>query len=240
MGPAAAVVATVLVAVLVFVQPVRGVRRFDRLRLDVEVDPDARSKFYRRTVISTWSMLGLVLFAALLARAAGFRVWDRVGTQPGEAWAAVVEALIVIPLSALVLRSRAAGVQRALRAQVGSLRALLPVTPDERRQFVLVALTAGICEEAIFRGFGFGYVRWLWPGSSDLQAVLLVSIVFGLAHLYQGVRGVVLTGLVGFFLGYLTVWSGSLLPAVIVHALIDLRVAVLPAIPAEPPAPGTP
>ena len=54
------------------------------------------------------------------------------------------------------------------------------------------------------------------------------AIAFGLAHLYQGVRGVLLTGVLGAYLAWLTISSGSLLPAMAIHALIDLRVLALP------------
>src|SRR5437870_772645 len=54
------------------------------------------------------------------------------------------------------------------------------------------------------------------------------AAVFGLDHLCQGARGVILTGLVGAVLGSVVTSTGSLLPAMAVHALVDLRVLALP------------
>src|SRR5438132_1468120 len=93
---------------------------------------------------------------------------------------------------------------------------------------LVVAVTAGVCEEVLLRGFGFAYVRWLWPSSPDWAVVAMTAAVFGLDHLYQGARGVILTGLVGAVLGSVVTSTGSLLPAMAVHALVDLRVLALP------------
>ena len=91
-----------------------------------------------------------------------------------------------------------------------------------------MAVTAGVCEELIFRGFGIAYVRWLWPGATHFWLVALTAAGFGFAHLYQGARGVILTGVVGAVLASLVLATGSLYPAMAIHALVDLRVLALP------------
>ncbi len=55
-------------------------------------------------------------------------------------------------------------------------------------------------------------------------AVLVAAVVFGLAHLYQGVAGVLLTSVLAVALGALNVATDSLLPGMVLHVLIDLRV----------------
>jgi hypothetical protein len=78
---------------------------------------------------------------------------------------------------------------------------------------------AAFREELIFRG----YVLWavqsilgLWP------AVVLSCLVFALAHAYQGIGGILKTGLVGAFFMASVLELGSLLPAMVAHALIDI------------------
>ena len=102
---------------------------------------------------------------------------------------------------------------------------------------ILVALTAGICEEVLFRGF---LIRFLHDGGMAMPviAALLVScLVFGLNHLYQGPRSALGTAIVGFIMGLLFLVTGSLIPPMIVHALIDLQpVYVLRPVPGDAPA----
>jgi membrane protease YdiL (CAAX protease family) len=128
----------------------------------------------------------------------------------------------------VVFRRGGERVRAVLRHQARGFVALLPATAQEKRVFAGLAITAGICEELLFRGFGIAYVRWLWPGASDAALIALTAASFGLVHLYQGARGVVLTTLVGAYLASVTVSAGSLLPAMVMHALLDLRVLALP------------
>lgn len=61
---------------------------------------------------------------------------------------------------------------------------------------------AAIGEEFLYRGFFMKRLAMIL-GNSDkawLLSALLISVLFGLAHLYQGISGVISTGLVGFLL----------------------------------------
>jgi membrane protease YdiL (CAAX protease family) len=101
---------------------------------------------------------------------------------------------------------------------------LLPATPGELRLFMLVSLTAGVCEELYFRGYFLAYlnayVGW-WP------ACVGVVVWFGLGHVYQGLLGVVQTGVAGaVFLGIRLI-SGSLWLSMLFHAGFDAHSGVL-------------
>jgi hypothetical protein len=98
------------------------------------------------------------------------------------------------------------------------MRLMLPHTAEELRRFLWLSLTAGICEELLYRGFLFAYLgHWLAP----IPSLVVSSAVFGVGHLYQGVRGVLLTGLVGALLGILYLLCGSLFPSMLLHAIGD-------------------
>lgn len=95
---------------------------------------------------------------------------------------------------------------------------------------VLVAwLSAGLGEELLFRGFlmdrllrlrGIRGRYWL--------ANLLQASLFGLSHGYQSVGGVILTGVIGYFLGWLrTRVGGSLVPLILAHAGVDTVMMLL-------------
>lgn len=64
-------------------------------------------------------------------------------------------------------------------------------------------VVGGFLEEFSFRGFVVGRVRWLLGSGSAATwiAVLVAAVPFGLAHAYQGVTGMITTGLTGFILG---------------------------------------
>ncbi|MDP9075686.1 MAG: CPBP family intramembrane metalloprotease [Actinomycetota bacterium] len=224
----AAALATALAAALIFVQPWAGRRRYRRLLAARETDPRARMRHYRRGILGEWAATGLVVLIGFLAHRGPGSIG--LGRIPHFGSAAVTVGLAagVLTLSAVVFRLGGDGIRQALRRQSEGFRALLPHTAAERAVFALLAVTAGVCEELLYRGFGLAYLRWLWPGATRPWLIALTAAAFGVAHLYQGVRGVVLTGLVGGYLAWLVLSSGSLVPAMVIHALLDLRILALP------------
>lgn len=97
---------------------------------------------------------------------------------------------------------------------------ILPSTPADYRLFKSVSLTAGITEEIIYRGYLIWlFGLWLSPSLAAIAALL----VFVLGHLYQGTAVALLrvTG-IGAVLTLLYLWSGSLLPAIVLHVVVDL------------------
>ncbi|HEX2729856.1 MAG TPA: CPBP family intramembrane glutamic endopeptidase [Rubrobacteraceae bacterium] len=98
---------------------------------------------------------------------------------------------------------------------------LLPSTREERWVFAALSVTAGICEEILFRGFLLFYLQDFFLGLPLAAAVTVSSIVFGMAHLYQGGKGVLGTGVFVLGMALLYVWSGSLLlPMFTTHSWI--------------------
>ena len=89
---------------------------------------------------------------------------------------------------------------------------------------LVVWLVVAPLEEAIFRGFLMTEIARIvgtGPWATVLN-VLLASVVFGLAHGYQGRSGVVSTGIVAAFLGWIFVASHfDLWLAILTHGFID-------------------
>jgi uncharacterized protein len=114
------------------------------------------------------------------------------------------------------------------RKLMPDFEALIPVTSRERVLFAGVAISAGICEEVVFRGWLLGTLHET-IGLGGTALILTAAAIFGLAHVYQRTTGVVLTGLAGMLFCVLYVATGSLLAPIILHSLMDVRFALVPA-----------
>jgi len=97
---------------------------------------------------------------------------------------------------------------------------ILPHSTVELLPYLALAITAGLCEEFLYRGFGMAVFSRL--GLQGWEVVLLTSILFGLAHSYQGRGGIVMTLLIGLILGMSRIAYDSLLPAVFWHSAVDV------------------
>lgn len=105
------------------------------------------------------------------------------------------------------------------RAEFGDVDIVLPRNGNELARFYGVSLTAGIVEEAVWRGFMIWYLSQVMP---VWAAAVLSSAGFGVAHAYQGLKNVPKITLVGASFAVLFVLSGSLWLPMIFHTIIDV------------------
>ncbi|MBW3596804.1 MAG: CPBP family intramembrane metalloprotease [Planctomycetes bacterium] len=88
-------------------------------------------------------------------------------------------------------------------------------------QLALLATTAGIGEEVLFRGLlQAGLTEWIGPPLGMWIALAAASVVFGLCH-YISAAYFLLTALIGVYLGALFLWTGNLLAPITTHAVYD-------------------
>ncbi len=213
-------------------EPVLGARMYKGLTSAVARDDGARARFYRLSMVIEWSwvlVVGLILLSGGLP-------WSEVGLRWESPPAMIVGFIVavgfgmLIPIAVPWLKSRRSGgtgAGESVREMLEPVGALLPNTRKERRLFAVLSVTAGICEEILFRGFLLFYLQEVFPGFGVVGAVAVSSMVFGLCHLYQGVRGILGTGAFGAGMAILYVASGSLIVPIVLHALLDLRVLLL-------------
>jgi uncharacterized protein len=60
-----------------------------------------------------------------------------------------------------------------------------------------------------------------------IAAVALACVIFGIAHMYQGLKGVFGTALMGVVFSAIYAVTGNLLAPMILHFLIDLRILLM-------------
>lgn len=224
-----------LLVLLALGLPLRSWHAMRRLRAAGD-DEAARLRpfFWRRAILTQWLLAAGVVLQWIVQR----RPFATLSLVPAMSWGAG-GVLLGLGLMALVLQPQrrslgaAPEVVARLRDRLAPLHRLLPATRAEWRGFVPLALTAGICEELLFRGFVMWAFAQVLP--AYWMAAVAQALLFGLAHSYQGPRGVYMTTMVGAFLAGVVWVSGSLWPAMLVHALLDLnsgdiavRVAGLP------------
>jgi membrane protease YdiL (CAAX protease family) len=173
-------------------------------------------QIYVWNIVAEWS---LVACCAWVIRGAGLTLAD-FGEQLGDPLRLLIVSIMVALTSASRMQTRKVSPEELMKA-TANVRKLLPATGYERIVFVAVALTAGLCEEFLYRGWLLNVIAA--ASGSVFVALIVSSIVFGLAHFYQGPNGMLGAGVLGVVFGTLFIVSGSLFPVQALHALIDLN-----------------
>src|SRR5262245_34165013 len=145
----------------------------------------------------------------------GWRLWVPVGL------ALLLVAYTVYASAALARESRA---RASVRQQFGKIADIMPHMRTELYWFGGVSLTAGFCEEFLFRGyFIWALAPWLgWWGAAALSLC-----IFALGHVYQGWNGVLRTAIFGALFTMLVALFDSLWPAIVLHVMVDFSGGVM-------------
>jgi membrane protease YdiL (CAAX protease family) len=181
--------------------------------------PGVRLRYLRSIVIGEW----LPVLALLAVWAANRRPWTSLLLAGGPAWRLAAGLVFATLLAALLVAQRIAILKspktiERVRATLKHAEPLIPHTAPERRLFWLVSLTAGVCEETLYRGFMTWYLA-TWIGL--VPAVILSSAIFGAGHIYLGLAQVPKTAFVGLIFAGAALASASLWPAMLLHAAMD-------------------
>ena len=99
---------------------------------------------------------------------------------------------------------------------------LLPNTNQELLWFFVLVVSVAFGEELIFREFYFELLNDQFGLTGDTLLVT-TSVIFGLAHSYQGVAGIISTFIMGLVLGKIFQTTESLMIPIILHFIIDIK-----------------
>jgi membrane protease YdiL (CAAX protease family) len=213
-----------LAAYTILVEPFLRTNFYRNLKKQLSIDPSARILFYRTQVLWEWSWVVIMVVIAIPLHQP--LAWFGLTLPNQIGWIITAALLLGIGLSTYLLR-RNPGAMAAMQRSLESSAVLLPSTPAERKWYVAAAITAGICEELLYRGFLMRYLLTTFPGLEWIFVAILSGIIYGLNRAYQGFRGISQTALTGFSFGIVYLLSGSLLPAMVFHILAELRTLML-------------
>jgi len=177
----------------------------------------SRPTMYLRTIFFELIFLGIVLAGVKLRGASLQSVLGQRWKSAAQVFVDMGLGIALLVLSTLLV-SILGGHQNAEAANQ-SVGFLLPQTSMEMGLWMLLSITAGICEEAIYRGYlqrQLGALtRNAWAG------IALSAAAFGGAHLYQGVRRAAVIAVSGVLFGWFAEWRKTVRPGMFAHALQD-------------------
>ena len=160
-------------------------------------------------VLWLWISTGVPMSSIGFSLPVGWRLWTPL---------AATISLAALQIHTAIRLARRPVPSEMLRAQLQGAAAISPRTASELPAFFGASVTAGICEELLFRGFLIWVLR---PLVGLWLAAALSALLFGAAHAYQGPAGVIRTGLFGLIFTAIVLLTRSLWPAIVLHAIVD-------------------
>ncbi|GAB2490398.1 CPBP family intramembrane glutamic endopeptidase [Streptosporangium sandarakinum] len=219
------VLAAALVIHLALVSPWLGRRSYARLERERDRDGRILTRMFTAWTTELWALAAVALLVVGLSPEIDLAgVGFVLPADPGTTAGMLVGAAIGLAVAVLVaVRMNRAG--RPVPGQA-AFRAMLPRTPAERRGALVLSVSAGICEEIVYRGLLIALGTRVLGLPLPVAAGLALA-VFVAGHLYQGWRGMAMVTLAGFGLTMLYLRTGSLLLPILLHAVVDIRSLLL-------------
>jgi uncharacterized protein len=184
-------------------------------RLSVAANPN-RVRFYLLTLFFEWLLFALVVAGVRRSGVSVFLVL-------GDHWHSFRQVLrdIGIAVGFWIVAAMFLWIFGWLLhiAALGHNVSMLPQRGIELTFWIALSVSAGICEETIFRGYL--QPQFMALTKSAPAGILLSAATFGAAHAYQGLRMTILIALYGAMFGILAYWRGSVRPGMIAHAWQD-------------------
>ena len=187
--------------------------------------PTTPLALYIPTIIWLWS-LALIVYLGMRRR--GSRIVDAFGRPwrsfddvltdfvvAGGFWLGVLVVLVLLSLA--LFRLSHTPTPTTIPTE---MRALAPSGPLAAILWLVLSVTAGVCEEFVFRG----YLQKQFAALSNNVAagIVLSALVFSIGHLYEGAVRATVIGVFGVMLGMLAHYRRSLAPGMIAHAWHDI------------------
>jgi membrane protease YdiL (CAAX protease family) len=176
-----------------------------------------RLRFYWPTMIWEWLAFGYIYWGV---RRHGKTFADMAGPR----WKGAKEFFIdlVLALGTWVVSLIVLSTVSHLLHATGSLEAAKRIAPRgalEDVTYLALVITAGICEETIFRGYLQRQFVALFRNVP--LGVLASAILFGAGHIYQGLRPAIVIVVFGLLFGILAEVRKNIRPGIIMHAWQD-------------------
>jgi uncharacterized protein len=180
---------------------------------------------YSLSIAYEWILAGLVLWGLHLRKVPLLQLLGE--HRPGaRAWLADIGAALLYWLIAISALAVLGNVLVKISGshidpqKIGAVtQKLAPTTAVEMLLFLMLSVSAGFCEELIFRGYlqqqfaRMGHRLWI--------GVALSALVFGSAHGYEGIAGMLLITAYGAMFGVLALLRRGLRTGMIAHAWHD-------------------
>ena len=193
---------------------VRGFLRSDQLR--AITNPD-RISLYQRTILFQWLVFALVIAGVRLHGTSLYTVMGKrwrslhqLGADLGLGFLLLICSIILPAILGPHSQDQA---ERATEF-------LLPRGGAEIAWWIVLSLTAGFCEEVLFRGYLQQQFAAMTRNATT--GILLSAVLFGAAHGYQGLRKAVIISIMGAVLGVAAHWRKSIRPGMVAHILQDV------------------
>lgn len=221
----------ILVFLVTIFFPISGYFKIKNLKKRIaEGDNHRKIKFFYSTIFWSWIPIFLIFIMMPISGVPLENIgmkWINIDTSSISKW-------ILFPVigfyflflfyniySIIIFKYNEERRAKAAEGIPADFNSFLPTTQNERGIWDLVSVSAGICEEILYRGYFFYALAVVFPNLSIIHILLISTVLFGIGHIYLG-KEVIKATLLGLIFGIFYIVFDSVIPVIIFHIAQDL------------------
>lgn len=229
----------VLYQMISSIMDIRDIKKYK----SIEATEDFRINFYKEAIFYGWIPVVIValflIFTPLSLYDIGLRRIAISNSFLLNGITVVLSTVIIISLLYQVILyfmnekyRKQIAIELSQKAESGNyydkvMNFVLPRNLKEKRYFFWVSLTAGVCEEIVWRGCMLFLLKNMFPAFHIVIISVIACVLFGIFHCYQGIVGVIKTSVGGGLFVLLYLATDSLIAGMILHFVVDFSSAFL-------------
>lgn len=211
----------VLALVIGVLYPMFFVFTYKKTNSNIKKDGRFRLLDYKQTIFIFWLLTLLILVNFYYSGSPAINLVPNVTTI------SIILTVIVLVLSRLQYKQSTVvntEICKTSKEKMGDVFHFLPSSKKEFRWFIFLSISAGICEEIIFRLF---LVEFLKEHSHIIVAVIVANVIFAMTHIGSGKRNLLSSFILGLLFSAIYYFTDNIWIAILFHTAIDINAGVM-------------
>ena len=210
-----------LVFFIGLIYPAYFIFTYKKTNKRIKNDEKYRLVDYKQSIFIFWMLTCLIIVNSFIDSSITLNFYPTFNTV-----GMVLAVLILVFIGLQIITSKISSKEKA-ESVIEKMKDNYYYLPKSKREFIwfnALSISAGICEEIIFRLFLFSY---LLENTNLAIAFILTNLIFALTHIGSGKQNIIGAFILGLLFTTIYYFTSNIWLAVILHSTIDVSAGVL-------------
>lgn len=211
---------TILAGLIGIIYPTYFVLTYKKTNNSIKRDDKFRLIDYQQTISIFWGLTVLILINFFMTQL------PQLNLYPNFTIISIV--LLVLVLAFSIIQYKSSNITSdnfaTVKDKMKDIYLYLPKTRREFNWFIILSISAGICEEIIFRLFLFEFLK---ENANLFIAFVLTNIIFAITHIGSGKQNIISSFILGLLFSAIYYFTENIWIAVLFHIAIDINGGIL-------------
>lgn len=211
---------TILAVLIGVIYPTYFLLTYKKTNNNIKRDNKCRLIDYKQTILLFWTLAVLIIINYFITQL------PQLNLYPNFNIIGIIVSILVLVFSVLQYKSSNITSDNLIiiKDKIKDVYHYLPKTRKEFDWFIILSISAGICEEIVFRLFLFEFLK---DNVNLLIAFVLANIIFAITHIGMGKQNIISSFILGLLFSAIYYYTQNIWIAVFLHIAIDINGGIL-------------